>query len=60
MKNKFIITQDDKTAKLLLASGFKLMAQNGTVCTFLNEVPKDFNFVAFDKSKIAYTDRLSF
>lgn len=56
MKNKFIITQDDKTAKLLMASGFKLVAQNGNTCTFLNEVPKDFNFANFDKSKIAYTN----
>ena len=56
MKNKFIITQDDKSAKLLIASGFKLMAQNGTVYTFLNDVPKNFKFDNFDKSKIAYTN----
>lgn len=56
MKNKFIITQDDKTAKLLIASGFKLMAQNGATYTFLNDAPKDFNFANFDKSKIAYTN----
>ena len=56
MKNKFIITQDDKTAKMLLASGFKLMAQNGVTYTFLNDAPKGFNFANFDKSKIAYTN----
>lgn len=56
MKNKFIVTQDDKTAKLLLTSGFKLVTQNGAVYTFLNEAPKGFNFTNFDKSKIAYTN----
>ena len=59
MKNKFIITQDDKTAKMLLASGFKLMAQNGATYTFLNDAPKGFNFANFDKSKIAYTNMMT-
>jgi uncharacterized protein YaiI (UPF0178 family) len=56
MKNKFIVTQDNKTAELLLASGFKLVVQNGATYTFLNEAPKGFNFANFDKSKIAYTN----
>lgn len=56
MKNKFIITQDEKTAKFLITSGFKLVAQNGAVYTFLSDAPKDFNFANFDKSKIAYTN----
>lgn len=56
MKDKFIITQDEKTAKLLLSSNFQLVSQNGTVYTFLNEVPKNFSFANFDKSKIAYTN----
>lgn len=56
MKDKFIITQDEQTAKLLLASNFQLVNQNGTVYTFLNEVPQNFNFATFDKSKIAYTN----
>jgi uncharacterized protein YaiI (UPF0178 family) len=56
MKNKFIITHDDKIAKQFIASGFKLISQNGTIYTFLNDVPKNFNFDNFDKSKIAYTN----
>ena len=56
MKNKFIITQDDSTAKILIASGFQLVAQNGETYTFLNEAPKGFSFANFDKSKIAYTN----
>ena len=56
MENKFIVTQDSKTAELLLASGVKLVAQNGAVYTFLNDIPKSFNFANFDKSKIVYTN----
>lgn len=56
MKNHFIVTQDDKTAKLLLASKFQLVSQKGNTYTFLNEVPKDFSFVNFDMSKIVYTN----
>ena len=59
MKNKFIITQDAKTAKLLLSSNFQLVSQNGTTYTFLNEVPQNFSFVNFDKSKIAYTNMIA-
>lgn len=56
MKSKFIVTQDDKVAKLLLASNFKLVSQNGSMYTFLNDVPQGFSFANFDKSKIAYTN----
>lgn len=59
MKNKFILTQDEQTAKTLLASGFKLVNHVGTTYTFLNEVPNNFSFANFDKSKIAYSSILS-
>lgn len=59
MKNKFILTQDEQTAKMLLASDFKLVSHVGATYTFLNEVPKNFSFANFDKSKIAYSSILS-
>jgi hypothetical protein len=59
MKGKFIITQDDKVAKLLMASNFKLVCQSGSTYTFLNDAPKGFNFANFDKSKIAYTNTMT-
>jgi uncharacterized protein YaiI (UPF0178 family) len=59
MKAKFIITQDEQTAKLLMDSGFKVVGHFGTTYTFLNEVPQNFSFAHFDTSKIAYTSILS-
>lgn len=59
MNTKFIVTQDEQTAKLLIASGFKLVSQNGITYAFLNEPPKNFNFANVDKTKIAYTPILS-
>ena len=34
MKNKFILTQDEQTAKMLLASDFKLVSHVGATYTF--------------------------
>lgn len=59
MNTKFIVTQDEPTAKLLMASGFKLVSQNGNTYAFLNEPPKNFNFATVDKTKVAYTAILS-
>ena len=59
MNTKFIVTQDELTAKKLIASGFKLISQNGMTYAFLNEPPKNFSFESVDKSKIAYTKILS-
>ena len=56
---KFIITQDKQTYDLLLSSGFQLVSNVGKTYTFLNEVPKNFNFANFDKSKITYTSLLA-
>lgn len=60
MKQRFIITQDEQTAQILLASNFKLVNQVGTTYTFLNDAPKNFSFANFDKTKIAYTNILNF
>ena len=46
---KFIKTTDRKTADQLIASGFRLVSQIGSVYTFLNEVPKNFIFDKVDR-----------
>lgn len=56
---KFIKTTDRKTADQLIASGFRLVSQIGSVYTFLNEVPKNFNFDKVDRKQIVYDNRLS-
>lgn len=56
---KFIITQDKQTSEFLLSSGFQLVSSIGKTYTFLNDVPKNFNFANFDKSKITYTSMLA-
>lgn len=56
---KFIITQDKQTYEFLLASGFQLVSNMGKTYTFLNKIPKNFNFASFDKSKITYTSMLT-
>lgn len=59
MNTKFIVTQDESTAKKLIAYGFKLVTHSGQTYAFLNEPPKNFNFASVDKTKIAYTPILS-
>ena len=56
---KFIKTTDRKTADQLIASGFQLVSQIGSVYTFLNEVPKNFNVDEVDGKKIVYDNKLS-
>lgn len=56
---KFIKTTDRKTADQLIASGFWLVSQIGSVYTFLNEVPKNFNFDKVDRKQIVYDNKLS-
>lgn len=58
-KQKFIMTMDESTAKNLIAVGFKLISKNSSVYTFINQLPKNFNFEQFDMSKIRYTNMLS-
>lgn len=59
MKQTFIKTQDKETADKLLSLGFKLLSQDGSVYTFLNQPPKNFAFSEADKKKIVYSDILS-
>ena len=56
---KFIKTTDRKTADQLISSGFRLVSQIGSVYTFLNEVPKNFNFDKVDRKQIVYDNKLS-
>lgn len=56
---KFIKTTDRKTADQLIASGFRLVSQIGSVYIFLNEVPKNFNFDKVDRKQIVYDNKLS-
>ncbi len=56
---KFIVTQDKQIAEILLKSNFQLVNNMGTTYTFLNDVPKNFSFANFDKTKITYTNILS-
>lgn len=58
MKN-FIKTTDEKTANQLIIEGFRLVSHVGNIYTFLNQLPKDFNFDTVDKKKIVYDNILS-
>ena len=58
MKN-FIKTTDKETADKLIAEGFKLISQVGSVYTFLNQPPEKFEFNQIDKKKIVYDNKLS-
>ena len=59
MKQNFIKTTDESTAKKMLSKGFKLVSQVGQVYTFLNDVPESFHFDGVDKKHIAYSNVLS-
>lgn len=56
MEKKFIKTTDTETANKLIAYGFKLVLQDGNVYTFINDVPKNFNFGSIDTKKIVYNN----
>lgn len=59
MNKKFMKTTDKETADKLIAYGFKLVSHIGSIYTFLNEMPQNFNFDAVDKKKIVYDNMLS-
>ena len=59
MKQNFIRTTDESTAKILIAEGFKLISQVGQVYTFLNDMPENFHFESIDKKHIAYSNVLN-
>ena len=55
---KFIVVQDAKTANKLIFSGFQLVSQINNTYTFMNVVPKHFNFDNIDIKKLVYTNTL--
>ena len=55
---KFIVTKDEATANKMLAHNFKLVSTIAGVYTFINDVPKNFSFDAFDKKQVYFTDKL--
>ena len=59
MDKKFIKTTDEKTANQMIAVGFKLISHVGNIYTFINEIPKNFNFDAINKKMIVYDNILS-
>ena len=59
MNQKFIIVQDEITANTLIASGFQLISQINGTYTFMNLIPKHFNFSEVDVKKLAYTNTLA-
>ena len=58
-EKKFIKTTDKETADKLMFAGFQLVSQSGSVYTFLNQVPSNFNFDVADRKKVAYTNTLN-
>ena len=59
MKQNFIKTTDEPTAKKLISDGLKLVSQVGQVYTFLNDTPESFRFDEVDKKHIAYSNVLN-
>lgn len=57
---KFIIVQDTSTANKLISAGFQIVSQINNTYTFMNIIPKHFNFENIDIKKLAYTNMLSF
>ena len=57
---KFIIVQDNDVANQLIANGFSLVSNMGGTYTFMNIIPKHFNFENIDVKKLAYTNMLVF
>lgn len=59
MKQNFIKTTDESTAKKLISEGFELVSQFGNVYMFLNKIPESFRFDSVDKKHIAYSNVLN-
>lgn len=58
-KQNFIKTTDKETADKLISAGFQLVSQSGSVYTFLNQLPQNFNFDEADKKNMVYTNTLN-
>lgn len=58
MSMKFIITQDNDTANILINFGFKMLSKKSGTYFFANNNNIKMNFDAIDKSKIHFTNML--
>jgi hypothetical protein len=58
-KKNFIKTTDKETAEKLMTANFQLVSQDNDIYTFLNKLPKNFNFDEVDKTKMIYTNILN-
>ena len=54
--SKFIVVKDETTASKLIANGFQVVSQVNGVYTFINQVPKHFNFNEIDVKKMVYSN----
>ena len=57
---KFIVVQDKEVADKLIASGFSIVSSMNGTYTFMNIIPKCFNFESIDVKKLVYTNMLTF
>lgn len=57
---KFIVVQDTNTAHKLISAGFQMVSHINNTYTFMNVIPKHFQFENIDIKKLAYTNMLSF
>ena len=57
---KFIVVQDVNTANKLTSAGFQIVSLTNNIYTFMNVIPKHFNFENIDIKKLAYTNVLTF
>ena len=57
---KFIVVQDANTAHKLMSAGFQMVSHINNTYTFMNVIPKHFQFENIDIKKLAYTNMLSF
>ena len=57
---KFIIVQDEDTAKKLISNGFQMISKSNGIYTFMNIIPQHFKFDEINIKKLAYTNSLSF
>ena len=60
MKNQnFIIVQDETIANQLITGGFQIVSHINGVYTFINQIPKHFNFNEINTKKLVYTNTLT-
>lgn len=57
---KFIVVKDKDIANQLIINGFNLISNVCDTYTFMNIIPKHFNFENIDIKKLVYTNMLTF